>query len=642
MDPKADPCNDFYQYACGNFAAHHPIPADQPETSNFYILFNVATQQTNAILTKFAVDTPGRTPNEQKIGDYYAACMNTPLIEQKGLQPIEPLLGEIARVTLPGLLYFSGELQRIGVNVFFSYGEEQDLKDSNKQVAVVDQGGLGLPDRDYYTRMGDKDKELRTKYVAHIAKMLTLVGETPEQAGIDAKNILAFETSLAQASMTIAARRDPLATYHPQTLEEFEAELGGARLQPFLEAVHSPEISSLVDGNPQFFPALVAAVRAAGIQTVRAYLRYHLVTTFASELPKRFDDENFAFYGTDLSGQPEQRARWKRCSSGVDNELGEALGQVYVEQYFPASSKADVVQMIKDIEDAMANDIDTLSWMSPETKQKALTKLHMIAEKIGYPNKWRDYSKLRIAADDGFGNLERGNAFENDRELNKIGKPVDRNEWITTPATVNAFYNPPMNDINFPAAILQPPFFDPHSSLAVNYGHIGAVMGHELTHGFDDEGAKYNGLGNLADWWTSEDKKKFEERTGCLVKEYDNITAIGDLKVAGDRTLGENTADNGGVLLAYMAYLARAKKDGVDINKKIDGFTGPQRFYIAYAQNWCENTRPAYARELQAIDVHSPDKVRVNGVLVNQPEFAPAFGCKAGTPMVPADSCRVW
>jgi predicted metalloendopeptidase len=378
------------------------------------------------------------------------------------------------------------------------------------------------------------------------------------------------------------------------------------------------------------------------MQTLRAYMKYHVLTTFASDLPSNIDEENFNFYGRTLDGQPQQRPRWKRCSTGVDHALGEALGQVYVDEYFAGDSKAKTLEMVHDIEAAMDKDLDTLDWMSPETREKAKVKLHAVADKIGYPEHWRDYSKLEVVRTDAFGNLERANAFENDRELNKIGKPVDKQEWGMTPPTVNAYYDPSMNNINFPAGILQPAFYDPHADLATNYGHIGAVIGHELTHGFDDQGAQFGPTGNLSDWWTPEDKKNFQARTGCLVNEYGNFVAVDDLHINGKLTLGENTADNGGLLLAYMAYLARAKKDGVDIDKKIDGFTGPQRFYVAFAQNWCENSRPAIIRERVQTDPHSPDHFRANGAIVNQPGFGPAFGCKTGQPMDPAKNCRVW
>ncbi|HEY4009030.1 MAG TPA: M13 family metallopeptidase [Acidobacteriaceae bacterium] len=643
LDKAVDPCTDFYKYACGNFAADHPIPADQTGVDQFYLLYNVNTQELNGILTKYSDAANQKTPNEQKIGDYYAACMDTGLINQKQMAPIQPLFDQIDQASKHGLSYLAGELQRYGVNVFFGFAEMQDFKDSTKQIAYVDQGGLGLPERDYYTRTGEKDIKLRQQYVDHVAKMLTLAGESPVQAATDAKNILSFETELAKASLTVTDQRDPQKIYHPTSLADFEENsLKGVPFGSFLEAIHAPAITSLNDASPGFFPALMQAVSAADMQTLRAYMKYHVMTTFASDLPSQIDAENFDFYGRTLNGQPQQRPRWKRCSTGVDGALGEALGQVYVDQYFSGDAKAKTLQMVHDIENAMDKDLETLDWMSPATKEKAKAKLHAVADKIGYPEHWRDYSKLEISRTDALGNLQRANAFENDRELNKIGKPVDKQEWTMSPPTVNAYYDPSMNNINFPAGILQPAFYDPKADLATNYGHIGAVIGHELTHGFDDQGAQFDATGNLSDWWTPEDKKNFQARTGCLVNEYGGFVAVDDLHVNGKLTLGENTADNGGLLLAYRAYLDRAKKDGIDINQKIDGLTGPQRFYIAFAQNWCENSRPEQVREQVQTDPHSPDHFRANGAIVNQPGFGPAFGCKPGEPMDPTKNCRVW
>ncbi len=642
LDLKADPCQDFYKFACGNYAARNPIPSDQTSVDQFYTLYNVNAERLQGILTRYATSAAERTPNEQKIGDDYKACTDTALIDSKGLAPVQPLLDEIGRVSKVGLPYFTGELQRYGVNVFFNYGSMQDFKDATKEIALIDQGGLGLPERDYYTRTGEKDKQVRQQYVDHIASMLTLAGEPADRAKTDATDILAFETRLAQASLTVTQRRDPQAIYHPETRDQFNGSLHGVPLTPFFEAVHSPSITSLNVANPDFFPAMVQAILGARLETLRAYMRYQVLTAYASVLPRAFDAENFHFYGTQLQGQPEQQPRWKRCSAKVDAQLGEALGQVYVQQYFPADEKARTLEVVHDIEAAMDRDIDNLQWMSADTRVKAKAKLHAITDKIGYPEHWRDYSSLSISPGDAFGDQQRANTFENDRQLNKIGKPVDRLEWDMTPPTINAYYDPSMNNINFPAGILQPAFYDPAADLAVNYGHIGGIVGHELTHGFDDEGAKFDGNGNLNDWWTPEDKKNFESRTSCLVNQYSKFVAVDDVHVNGRLTLGENTADNGGLLLAYMAYLDRAKQAGADPAMKVNGYTGPQRFYIAFAQDWCENTRPEATRARVLTDPHSPDHFRANGPIVNQPDFAKAFGCKVNSPMTPTQNCRVW
>jgi endothelin-converting enzyme/putative endopeptidase len=643
MDMAVDPCNDFYRFACGKFAANHPIPPDQPEMDEFYALYNVNTQSLNGILKKAAAGGTDRSPDEQKIGDYYKACMDTGAIETKGLAPLQPLLDEIDAIDnkdqLPAV---AGRLQRMGVNVFFGYGEQQDFKDATKQIAIVLQGGLGLPEKDFYLRTGPKDETIRQQYVAHITKMLTLAGSSPQQALVEANGILSFETALAKGSLSVTDMRDPENIYHLQPIATFEASLPGVDFGAFLDAMHSPRVSELNNATPAFFPVLLKEMDAADLRMLKAYMRYQLLTTSADRLPQRFDEENFDFYGRKLNGQPEQAARWKRCSNGVNGALGEALGKVYVEQYFAGDSKTKMVQMVSDIEAAMGRDIDQLEWMSPATKVRAKEKLRDIANKIGYPDKWRDYSKLEIKPDDALGNSRRADAFENDRQLAKIGKPVDHSEWGMTPPEVNAYYSSSMNDINFPAGILQPAFYDPKQDDAVNYGHIGAVIGHELTHGFDDEGKKFDGKGNLNDWWTAEDTKNFKSRTDCVVNEYGSFVAVDDVKVNGKLTLGENTADNGGLLLAYMAYLDRAKNEGVDLKAKKDGFTAPQRFYIAFAQNYCENSRPEQVRTQVLTDPHSPDHFRANGAIVNQPGFAPAFGCKKGSPMVPVNSCRVW
>jgi endothelin-converting enzyme/putative endopeptidase len=649
MDLTADPCTDMYRYACGNFNANHPIPADQPDVDPFYVLYNVNSQELNAILTKAAVPNPARTPDEQKIGDYFSACTNTSAIDAAGLKPIQPLLDEIAALTTRDaqLATLLGKLQRIGVDAFFGYGEQQDFKDATKQIAFIQQGGLGLPEKDYYLRTGDKDAQIRAQYLAHVAKMLTLAGTPPAQAQIDAANIMTLETALAKASLGVVDMREPEKTYHLQPIETFMA-ISGPSFTDFEDAIHSPRVTEINNATPDFWPELKNQLKTADIATLQAYLRYHLLTTLARNRPHPFDDENFDFYGRILRGQPQQQPRWKRCSNLVSNDIGEAVGKVYVDQYFAGDSKAKMLTMVHDIESAMGRDIDQIDWMSPATKTRAKEKLAAVANKIGYPDKWRDYSKLTIEPNDALGNKMRADAFENDRQLNKIGKPVDHAEWQMTPPTVNAYYDPSMNDINFPAGILQSPFFDRTQDDAINYGHIGAVIGHELTHGFDDEGRKFDAKGNLDNWWTPEDLKNFTARTDCLADEYSSFTAVEEknpadsVKVNGKLTLGENTADNGGLLLAFMAYMQRARDGHIDLAARRDGFTGPQRFYIAFAQNWCQNARPEAVREQVLQDPHSPDRFRVNGVIVNQPGFAPAFGCKPNAPMAPAKSCRIW
>ena len=642
IDGKANPCTDFYKFACGHYATNHPIPADQAGTDSFYQLFNVNTQQLSGILDKAAKNTGNRSPNEQKIGDYYHACMDVDAIERNGLKSVEPMLKEIEAMSNEGTATVVGKLQRMGVPVLFGFGEQQDFKDATKQIAVIDQGGLGMPERDYYLRTGAKDEKLRKDYVAHVARMLALAGSSPEQAQADANAIMSFEIVLAKASMDVTERRDAEKVYHLMPVTKVSGEFPEGAFEEFEDAIHSPKVTEINNANPSYLPALASLIRSTDPTTLRAYMRFHLLSAEAGNLPKRFDDENFDFYGRKLNGTEQQRARWKRCSSQVNGALGEALGEVYVKQYFAGDSKKKMLEMVADIESAMDRDIDQLSWMSAPTKLRAKEKLKGIANKIGYPDHWRDYSALTVKLDDAVGNDLRANEFENDRQLHKIGQPVDHSEWGMTPPTVNAYYNPSMNDINFPAGILQPNFYDPKLDDAVNYGHIGGVIGHELTHGFDDQGKKFDAKGNLSDWWTAEDTKKFEAKTDCLVTQYNKFIAVDDVHINGKLTLGENTADNGGLLLAYMAYLDRAKTNKVDLKAKVDGYTSPQRFYIGWAQTWCANDRPEALRSQTLTNEHSPDQFRANGPIVNQPGFANAFACKSGTPMVPVNSCRVW
>ena len=644
LDTSADPCVNFFQYACGNFTKYYPIPNDRSGYGTGTMIFEHNEYILHTMLESVASGSANRTANQQKTGDYYAACMDTKAIDQKGVRLFQPELDHIAALKdkhelTPLLAHY----QLINVNAFLGLGEQQDFKDASQQIAAADQGGLGLPERDYYFRTGDAAEKTRKQYGQHITNTLKLLGESDSEAQSDAQSIFQLETALAKASMDITSRRDPKNVYHLMEVADLQKMTPSLNWASLLSEARFPSVTQINVTNPDFFKALNTLIDSTDLKTIKAYLRWQLIASADSiALAKALDEEAFDFNGHKLKGQPEQQARWKRCVQATDGALGEAVGQVYVTQEFPPSSKAATLQMVHDIENAMDQDIDALDWMSPETKARAKIKLKAIADKIGYPDHWRDYSKLTVERDDVYGNTERAAIFENLRQIAKIGKPVDRGEWGMTPPTVNAYYNPSMNDINFPAGILQSPFYDPKGTDAENYGHIGGVVGHELTHGFDDQGRQFDGKGNLSDWWTAEDAKKFEEKADCTVKEYGNFVAVDDAKVNGKLTLGENTADNGGLRLAFIAFLADAKRKNMDLSQKQDGYTPIQQFFLGHGQNWCGSTRPEQLRLQVQTDPHSPREFRVNGVVQNMPEFGKAFGCKVGQPMTPQNVCRVW
>jgi putative endopeptidase len=641
LDKTADPCVDFYQFACGGWVKNNPIPADHPIWSRFGELAERNRTELRGILENSA-KAANRTANEQKIGDYYATCMDEDSINKKGIAVLKPEFDRIAALkdksSLPALL---AHLHSQGVDGLFSLSSGADFKNAKEVIAQADQSGISLPDRDYYLKNDPKSVELRKQFVEHVANTFKLLGDSPEKAAAEAKAVIDIETALAKGSMDRVERREPEKVYHKLSEQEWQALTPSFSFTKYLSDLGTPSFTALNVASPDFFKALDTELKNVSLDDLKTYLRWHLVHSQVQALPKPFVDEDFNFYGKTLQGTEELQARWKRCVASTDSDLGEALGQVFVEKYYPPEAKERTLKMVHQLEDALRQDITEVQWMSETTKKQALIKLAAIQNKIGYPAKWRDYSTLKIVRGDALGNSLRANAFEVHRQLAKIGKPLDKQEWQMTPPTVNAYYEPTENDINFPAGILQPPFYDFKADDALNFGGMGAVIGHELTHGFDDQGALFDPEGNLKNWWTESDEKAFKERTQCLVDEYDKFVAVDDLHVRGKLTLGENTADNGGLRIAHMALM----KSLADANKpldKIDGFTPEQRFFLGWGQIWCQNQTDQMARLLAQNNEHSPGNFRVNGVVQNMPEFQKAWGCKAGQPMVAQNACHVW
>jgi putative endopeptidase len=644
IDKSIDPCDNFYRYSCNGWLKRNPLPPDQTSYDRFAELTELNRINLRQILEQVATPSSSRTANEQKIGDEYASCMDTAAIDKLGIAPLQPELDRIAALKsfnqLPALL---AHLHSIGVSAFFGMFSDQDFADASHVISFYGAGGLGLPERDYYTRTDAKSVEQRQQYVAHVRKIFTLAGEPDAQAAKDAQTVLALETRLAKASLTVTEQRDPQNLNHPSDLVGFSKTLTHFSLNDYVAAAHAPAAGKLNDTEPKFFAEFNALVADTPIAQIRVYLRWHLLHTFAgTSLPETFDRENWNFYSHTLNGAEKQQERWKRCTRRVDSELGEALGQVYVARFFPPTARQRALDMTLAIEQAMDNDIASLDWMSPETKVKAKEKLHTVMNKIGYPDKWRDYSRLQIVPGDALGNEIRANEFETARDLAKIGKPVDKNEWGMTPPTVNAYYSPQQNNINFPAGFLQPPLFSDKEDDAANYGNMGSSVGHELTHGFDDEGRQFDLDGNLKNWWTKEDEEQFNSRADCEVKQYDAIEAVPGVHLNGKLTLGENLADLGGLRLAWLAWLDKAQAAHVDMTAATDGYTPDQRFWVAYAQQWCEQTRPEQLRTQAQTDPHAPDEYRSNTVLSDLPEFARSFSCKSNAPMVAPTRCRVW
>jgi putative endopeptidase len=649
IDKTADPCTDFYQYACGNWVKDNPIPADQVRWARSFSLL----QERNRYLLWQELDAAAANPKsamEKQFGDYFAACMNTDLVEKDGLKPLEPAFKRIDSLTdTHKLAVMIGDLAASGNPApLFRFGVQQDEKDSSQQIASIGQAGLSLPDRDYYIVDSKRFDGIRKQYVEHVTKMFTLAGDAPEQAAKEAAAVMEIETALAKASTSRTDLREPENRYHIYTLADFEKLTPDFDFATYFKDVKVRPFATLNVSTPNFFKALSDLIASEPVDAWKAYFRWHELHAAADNLPKAFFDESFAFFGKTLQGQKEPTPRWRQCTQMTDRALGEAVGQDWVKENFPPAAKASMDQLVAALEKALGEDIKTLPWMSDATKAAAEEKLAMIRNKIGYPEKWRDYSALKVKRDDLIGNLHRDAVFDRDYMLNKLGKPVDEKEWGMTPPTVNAYYEPALNDINFPAGILQPPFFDPNIDPAVNFGGIGVVIGHEMTHGFDDEGSKYDGKGNLREWQTPEDRKAFTERTDCEATEYSGFEAApahGDVAAQhlnGKLTLGENTADNGGLRIAYLALLDTLGAEGKSIDSKIDGYTEAQRYFLGFAQVWCQNQTEPSARQSALTDPHSPGRWRVNGTVQNFDEFGKAFGCTRGQPMYPANSCRVW
>jgi putative endopeptidase len=643
IDKTVDPCVDFYQYACGNWLKTAEIPPDQSSWVSFVELDERNLVTLRGILEKASINDPGRTAVEQKIGDFYGSCMDEKTANAKGLDPLKPELERISAVSdKPALIDAIARVHLMGGEPLFNFYSTSDFHNADAVIAYMDQGGLSLPDRDYYIKDDARKLEVRKQLVEYVTQVFVLAGQSPTQAADSAQTVLRIETALAKASVDRTLRRDPKTRDHKMTRDAAYAAFPNFYLDRYFAASGAPSFSELNVSDPDFFKQVNGMLQSESLDSLKTYVSWHLLRDAAPWLSQPFVEANFKMRQA-LTGQAEIQPRWKRCVQLTDESLGEALGQKYVELTFGADGKQRMLKMVDALETSLDEDIQGLSWMTADTKKQAKLKLEAIRNKIGYPDVWRDYSSLTVVRGDLLGNFLRADEFESKRQIDKIGKPLDRKEWGMTPPTVNAYYSGNYNEIVFPAGILQPPFFDKNMDDGMNFGGIGLVIGHELTHGFDDRGRKFDPQGNLRDWWTPEDAKEFEKRASCVADEYSNFVAVDDLKINGRLTLGENTADNGGARVALMAleHMIAEDKTGKEA-EKIDGYTPEQRFFLGFGRVWCEKRRPELARSQVLTNPHSPGKWRVNGVVQNMPEFQQAWGCKAGQPMVSANACRVW
>jgi putative endopeptidase len=642
MDRSVDPCVDFYTFSCGKWLDSNPIPADRSAWSVYAKTANGNQRFLWGMLEEAGRPVPGRDANTQKIGDYFASCMDEATIEKAGIAPLKSDLAAIDGLkskadlaALLGRLHLEGE----SGSMLFGFGSGQSPKDASQVIGFAAAGGLSLPSPEDYSKEDAKSKEAREHYRAYVRKIFELLGDPQPASGVEA--VLRMETALAKASLTPVERRDPYKTAHVMKRRDLQALTPAFRWDAYLKALGQPELADFNVTEPKFFQETEKQVAAISLEDLRRYLRFHLASTAAPYLSTPFVRANFDFYGSYLTGAKELSPRWKRCVGWIDRDLGEALGEIFVRKVFPAGNKTDTERMVKQIRGAMELRIEQSPWMTPETRKQALVKLHAMRDKIGYPERWRDYSALEVKRGDFAGNAERAALFETRRDLAKIGRPVDRGEWEVTPPTVNAYYNPFMNDINFPAGVLLPPLYDPKLDAAPNYGNTGSTIGHELTHGFDDEGRQFDAQGNLRDWWTPQDDKEFRQRAACVADQYAQYTVVDDIKINSQLTMGEDVADLGGTILAYLAWQEETK--GKKLEPR-DGLTPEQRFFVGFAQWDCAGERPEARRLSARVNPHSPHEFRINGVVVNMPQFAQAFACKPGQPMVKetAKVCTIW
>ena len=644
LDRSVKPCDNFFQFADGGWIKNHTIPPEYPSYGTFAQLAESNRDKLHTIL-EAAAKTTSAAPGsiEEKIGDFYFSCMDEPAIERAGIDPLKEDFARIAKIS--NLADFQAEIIRLhrdGAAALFAFGSQPDFKNSSMAIAVAGQGGIGLPDRDYYLKTDEKSVKLREAYVQHVTNMFVLLGDDAATAANEAKIVLGIETKLAQASMTRVDRRNPDNVYHKMDRAALKTLTPDFDWTGYFHAIGQDSIESVNVAQPDFFKEMNHELTATSLDDWKIYLRWHLIHDAADSLSKKFVDEDFNFYGRTLTGAQEIRVRWKRCVSATDAFLGEALGQIYVKDYFPPEAKAAALEMVHNLMGALRENLSTLDWMSEETRKKATEKLDAIQLKIGYPDKWRDYSAFKVDRGIYVENARRGSEFDREYRLAKIGKPVDRTEWGMTPPTVNAYYNPTINEIVFPAGILQPPFYDPKRDDAMNYGGMGAVIGHEMTHGFDDSGAKFNAVGNLSNWWTPDDLKNFQSRGDCVAKQFDSYVVEEGLHENGKLVEGESIGDFGGLTLSYAALekvLASKPHPAT-----IDGFTPEQRFFLAFAQVWASNDRPEYARLIVNTNPHPLGRFRTIGPLSNMPSFAKAWHCSEGDAMVrpAADRCRIW